>query len=680
MGITAQFRPAQHTYQSTYDPYPFKELAPLAMKFQQENMAGMNKMLATNQLIAGSVIANADQARGAEKIEELTERVSGVRDKNKSFRSPEFNMNLNKVLSDFKGDKWFQKSAHNAAMEREYATALQAPGNPADKFALQQEFEKYQELGSEGYGLLSKPTLPERKDAVPWLDKVGARYKEHGEKFVSYDEQGNPQTTEAWRGTLMDEIARGYGYDFNPKTGKLTQTGYAGGFLNSDEGRTMQRDAAWAAEVNGTDINEEFNALYQDVTVPMIEAYHRSVGSDVPVTTKRTTEDGKGMYTITGGTIHDPNVPTSMNDSKRLDKNAQIEIEALDAKLANLTEGDPSIKYWQQERNDLVNDMEERASRITATKNDMGYDKQKDQLVLDAFEGTIYGNDLELANEMLDKIAYVQSVKADERFEGFDFLSEEDGPAGASFDLERYNEGEAIIEDLKTMDYWSDVKKITRKTNNLNNKLDDKLDIKAAGITSEQLPMSGFDKRYKEQFLDAYRPASEWTVIDKDGKYLDDDEKPASNKVKVKTVYKDEVKGLGYVFTMVNTETGAEYQASSLSVQGIGEEMGKSLMKKYPVGSAKWTDGARMVYPGYSRDVNRLVANGDPRTIFKVGENREIASVRKIVDGGTRYEVTYGDGIVLENVPNKNTLLAILDILDEPATSDTEEIEELLNK
>ena len=41
MAITRNFRPAQHTYQSTYEPFPFKEIAPIAMKMQQEYTQGM---------------------------------------------------------------------------------------------------------------------------------------------------------------------------------------------------------------------------------------------------------------------------------------------------------------------------------------------------------------------------------------------------------------------------------------------------------------------------------------------------------------------------------------------------------------------------------------------------------------------------------------------------------------
>ena len=37
---------------------------------------------------------------------------------------------------------------------------------------------------------------------------------------------------------------------------------------------------------------------------------------------------------------------------------------------------------------------------------------------------------------------------------------------------------------------------------------------------------------------DGYDAGEQWTVVDKDGKYLQDDEKPASNNVRFKTVYK----------------------------------------------------------------------------------------------------------------------------------------------
>lgn len=711
MGITANFRPAQYQFQSAHDPFPFKELAPLAMKMQQENMAGMDKTLAANTMIAGSVIASADQVRGAEKVAEFTERISGISGKGTSFRSPEFNMKLNSAISDFKGDKFFRNSEYNAGMEKKWNAVIQGPGLAADKHAVRQEFMDYQEKGTEGYGLLAEPSLPDRKDPKPWLESIGAKYKAHGTKYTSYDEEGNPQTTEAWKGTLMDEIARGYGYSYDPKTGQVTLEGYAPGFEASTEGASMRRDAEYIAFQNDGDVNEIFADLYEAQTIPMIEAYHFDIGSQIDITAgnRNVNKGSKGMFTLLGGAIHDPNVPVSMSDSKRLDKNAKSELDILDKKIIGLEEGDPSIEYWNQERNDIRSDMNERHSRITSIKKDQNYEELRTKSVVNAFavnkdfakahydeyidmdteKPNMFGDlvtDLDGdgkvtiadATATIDKMAYAMNLDSERKslraaFAVFD-------PKYSITDDTEYAEGKALIELAKDTNKWSGIKKAMKRTIDLDADVDKALKTKTAAVTSEQYPMSGFPKSYTDNLLNMYRPKAEWTVIDEKGNYLEDDDKPRGNNVEFQTVYKDEVKGLGYVFKMINKTTGEEYQVSSQALNDVGVELGKELMKKYPKGSDKWTDGLRMIYPGYSRDVDRIVVGGDPRIIYKMGENKEIARVEKIVDGGTRYVVTYGYDNTIKNVPNKNTLLALLDILDSPATSDEVEIEELLNK
>ncbi len=173
MAITAQFRPAQGVYQSTYEPFPFQSVAPIAMQMYQEEMSGMAKQADTEAGVEALAVGSSakDQATAANKKEELRSQLQSITEGGISARSPEFNLALNKVVSGVKKDPFWKLATANAAKEAEWQKAIASDAPLANKWSAIKQYADYLDKGSEEYGKLGNVQITEYVDYQARMDK-----------------------------------------------------------------------------------------------------------------------------------------------------------------------------------------------------------------------------------------------------------------------------------------------------------------------------------------------------------------------------------------------------------------------------------------------------------------------------------------------------------------------------
>lgn len=278
MAITANFRPAQHVYQSTYEPFPFQDIAPIAMRMQQEYTAGIGAAGELESFVSGLPVASADSERAVGKMEEAKEQVRGILGKTPDARSPEFHMNLRKVESDIKGDPFWKVTAANATKEQEWKKAISDENlTDANRWQLEKEFARYQQLGSEEYGLLSDATAPEYVDYQNRLeDLAGGFLKEGWQESLETDEF---KRSGGQKGVDPNKVASVLGLQI--LNGKIVMgTGIPQWFYNSEDGAQLKRDAEYLYDnMKAQDPESEVtqdqveDSLYYDTAARLIEKH-----------------------------------------------------------------------------------------------------------------------------------------------------------------------------------------------------------------------------------------------------------------------------------------------------------------------------------------------------------------------------------------------------------------------
>ncbi len=282
MAITAGFRPAQHTYQSTYEPFPFEQIAPIAMRMQQEYTAGIGAAGELESFVGGLPMAKADAGKGELKMEEAKEKVRGVLQSTPDARSPEFHMNLKKAESDIKNDPFWKITAANSVKEKEWESAINNPNiTDANKWALMTKYAKYQDVGAEG-GLLGDATTAKYVDYNTRLETMAEGYLPTG--WQTSLENNEFTQSGGQKGIDPARVASGLGLVL--KGNRLEFGTIPSWFTGTEEGAQLERDARYQYDmIRIQDPETEHtlesikNAIYYDTAAKLVEKYSGYVTS-----------------------------------------------------------------------------------------------------------------------------------------------------------------------------------------------------------------------------------------------------------------------------------------------------------------------------------------------------------------------------------------------------------------
>jgi hypothetical protein len=720
MAITPNFRPAQHVYQSTYEPLPFKEIAPIAMQMQQEYNQGAQAWSDTSSYVEGLEVSSseADQEAARNKLGVLRKNLESTRDNNPDFRSSEFNMGLRKIIADTKNDKFWETTAHNAKMEQEWKKAILDPNlTEAGKFELERTYNTFKQLGSEGYGKLEAPTQIKSEDWRGELEKAGHNFVRESTQTLD-PETGLVTTTSGVRPT---EVAALYGFETNDNLSYLKFNGIPPELLNSPYGTTLKMDARLAANKNGTSYEEELNKLYVSATsklIPQLSGMSEDIGVDSQSTKTPNNVPGGGTFSQRGNAIEAYDKPISVQEVREGNKADLATLEGYQKELATLDPNtNPTLyKYRQQQIEDLKGDIEEREQLEKTSKAAIDYDNRSNKIALD---GLFYYMDEESRKDYLSDNERDWSTD----FEGFiDFngdskvttsdlkenvaainyyrdmiSSKEYNPANygllSPYQQEMYNNGQkaysalAKLDSKEGIDRVKEIEKVGEGLRKLDKELDTDLKSNAATIKYTNYVIgditAGVDPGASQALNDLYTPTVAWTITDPStGKVIKDiDDMPKT--LDFKMVSSGEIPKQGYKFTGVDKD-GKTWIASTKTVPEIGERLGTALMKRNNIADPKnknasetmkgaFYDGFRMRYPGMAESVDRTINNGS-RTIYDPITHKKAAVVNKVVPDNnenlTYWTITYNND---KNEPtiigkegrinDRNKVLALLDYI-----------------
>jgi len=727
MAITAQFRPTQHVYTPTYQPLPWEKLGPVAMQMQQEHMAGLQQYADVDSGLeeVTSASPESDKAAVQELVAGYKGDLEGLLKNSPEARSPEFQLGLRKVISKVKGNKFLQDTAHNAQMEQSWAKKLADPNViDQDKFELEQEYAKYQKLGTMNYGKLAEPQVAERQDYSTRLEAMGKGFAR--------------ETVGLQEGVRLDEVAFKYGLSQNAD-GTFNVDRIPEGFLKN-EGQSLIRDAKYRAAVKGTDFQEELKALYLTETVPLVLQYSGMKdkivgGTNVNVNIPDKYDVPSPSTGIETGVA--VNIPGASETAQHIsDRNAEdnFAIQEIDNQLATIDPDSPMYPIVEQRKLDIEADIKDRNDKLQEAKAELDYDNSIKESVLDGYfyysPDTDYAPDEDLSVHF-EPLAYgpTDEMIQLEDFDQDGILNIEDlarntdaiayyvdTNAGASTsdidptttmsaeELRLYKTGERAqnylqeYDKTKGLDVYKNVKKSHSVAADINNKLDNLVEDKFGTAEHSAFSFSSIAPQIGKDLADSYGPNKEqWVVMDTDAKgEIIGKAKKKPNSVEFKQFSTAEVPGLGHqIFDVRDPDTGKEYKVYNTSRRGDMESLGAEVMRKNDIHKDKnpgpnkinaFIEGFRMVHPGVASSVDRTnVGVQDPRPIYEPGNNRLLGYTQRLEKNGVEYwTVTYektpgkGDWITLGADPDqeggnlimsRNKVLAVFDAIMDSSKS-----------
>lgn len=297
MAITANFRPAQMgQFQTGYTPFPFEDIAPIAMRMQQEYTAGVGVAGELESFVGGLPMSKkaTKSGMGEQKMAEAKEKVRGVLQKTPDARSPEFHMNLRKVESDIKNDPFWKITAANAAKEPAWENAINDPNiTDANKWDLMTKYAGYQ--ASDESEVLGDPTTAEYVDYNARLEIMAEDYTPTG--WQKSLETGEFKQSGGRKGIDPARVASGLGLTLiGNKLGFGTIPAW---FAGTAEGAQLDRDARYQYDmIRAQDPETEHtlesvkNAIYYDTAAKLVEKYSGYVTSEAEGLV-----DGADVYT-----------------------------------------------------------------------------------------------------------------------------------------------------------------------------------------------------------------------------------------------------------------------------------------------------------------------------------------------------------------------------------------------
>lgn len=281
MAISKYFRPTQHVYQPTYQPLPFKELAATTGLMQNKYEQNVQNLADTAEFAETLPRASFQEKAAEQKLEEIRERLGELREKTSSGMdtiSPEFNLELGRLVKDIKSDPFWKAAAHNTKMEPMYKKAIYDDSKP-----IQNRWQAIKNLQSAAIAsengeevLLPEPVVPEYVD-------YQKRLEEYADNFMSSGYKKDRITGE-WISTTSGEgvdprlVANILGIDIT-EDGYGLKNGIPTAFYMSDAGEQLRRDAQFRYDNLDPELKEEVslrdmeNAIYIDTASKLIPKY-----------------------------------------------------------------------------------------------------------------------------------------------------------------------------------------------------------------------------------------------------------------------------------------------------------------------------------------------------------------------------------------------------------------------
>jgi len=281
MAISKYFRPTQHVYQPTYQPLPFKELAATTGLMQNKYEQNVQNLADTAEFAETLPRASFQEKSAEQKLEETRARLGELREKTSSGMdtiSPEFNLELGRLVKDIKSDPFWKAAAHNAKMEPLYKKAIYDDSAPIqNRWPLMKQLQNAALASENGEEvLLSEPSVPEYVDYQKRLEEYSDNFMPSGYK--------KDRITGEWISTTSGEgvdprlVANILGIDIT-EDGYGLKNGIPTAFYMSDAGEQLRRDAQFKYDNLDPELKEEVslrdmeNAIYIDAASKLIPKY-----------------------------------------------------------------------------------------------------------------------------------------------------------------------------------------------------------------------------------------------------------------------------------------------------------------------------------------------------------------------------------------------------------------------